>query len=120
MAEQKKAADPNAGVREQVEQTHEARVVNPDADSAEGTVDARLDNRTGRHRPPLQTFPAKPQQVDGPDVMGQAEHTRRTLQARGKAEPSRGMFSAGPHGLSAESVREDDAPLYGTEGIRES
>jgi hypothetical protein len=70
-------------------------------------VDARLDNRAGDQRPPLESFPAKPQQVDGPDLVHQAEHTRRVLAERADGDDvdRKGMHSAGPHGLSDESER---------------
>jgi hypothetical protein len=83
-------------------------------------VDARLDNRTGDARPPLEAFPAKPQQVDGPDVIHQVEHTRKVLEDRrngaGDNVERKGMFSPGPHGLSDESLREGDT-TFGTEGL---
>jgi hypothetical protein len=112
MAEQK--TDPNKGVQKAVQAEHEARV------SGDGdTVDARLDNRTGADRPKVETYPAKPQQVDGPDVMHQVEHTRRTLADRQKAVGKRkGMFSPGPHGISDEKLREAQAPVFGTEGVK--
>lgn len=97
---------PTGDVAADVKALHEARVSVPGAP----TVDARLDNRTGADRPPLETFPAKPQHIDGPDVMHQAAHTAAALKERASAaEDRKGMFSPGPHGLSDESVRESDA-----------
>lgn len=125
MATAKKSDDPGANVASELQAAHEARVTVPGAPS----VDARLDNRTGDQRPPVEEFPAKPQQVDGPDVVHQLEHTRKVLADRDNAKDAgerKGMFSPGPHGLSPESVREgdpakkDDAPLYGTESFTEA
>lgn len=82
-------------------------------------VDARLDNRTGTQRPKVESFPAKPQQVDGPDLMHQAEHTKRTLKKEAADKTNRkGMFSPGPHGLSDDTLREDDEVTFGTEGVK--
>lgn len=115
--------DPNAGVRQQVSDAHEARVTVPGASN----VDARLDNRTGADRPPVEQWPAKPQQIDGPDVVHQVEFTRQVLADRdtdNEAGDRKGMFSPGPHGLSDESLREGGPvgkteTLYGTEGLTE-
>lgn len=83
------------------------------------TVDPRLDNRTGDQRPPLEEFPAKPQQIDGPDLLHQKEATAAALEAKDEDDVERkGMFSPGPHGLSDESVRENDEPEFGTEGLK--
>jgi len=109
---------PQGDVRKSVEQAHEARITVPGASK----VDARLDNRTGADRPPLEKFPAKPQQVDGPDVIHQVEHTRATLKKDalgndvGDPGARKGMFSPGPHGLSDESLREGETS-FGTEGL---
>lgn len=114
--------DGNVGLADQLRESHDARVTVPGADN----VDARLDNRRGADRPPLEEWPAKPQQIDGPDVMTQAEHTRRTLQDRDDAAGDRkGMFSPGPHGLSDETLREggpagETQTLYGTESLTEA
>lgn len=89
------------GIAQDMKSGHEARVTVPGAPG----VDARLDNRSGKDRPPLEAFPAKPQQIDGPDVMGQVEHTRRTLEGREDTVARKGMFSPGQHGLAEESVR---------------
>jgi hypothetical protein len=72
-------------------------------ESAEEKVDARLDNRVGDDRPVRESFPAVPQQIDGPDLAHQAEFTRRYHESRKDSEVSgdrRGMHSPGPHGLS--------------------
>lgn len=83
-------------------------------------VDARLDNRQGRFRPPVEEWPAKPQQVDGPDLPGQAEHTRRTLQdLTDDGGDRKGMYSPGPHGLSDESLRESGT-AFGPEGLADA
>lgn len=89
---------------EAVSKAHEQRVTVPGASN----VDARLDNRVGADRPKLEVFPAKPQQVDGPDVTTQVEHTRRTLNQDALGNDvkdggaRKGMFSPGPHGLSGD------------------
>lgn len=108
-------------VAQELADSHEARVTVPGASN----VDARLDNRVGTDRPKLESFPAKPQQIDGPDVMHQAEHTAKVLADRAKGNDGtgekdverKGMFSPGPHGLSDESLREGDEPTFGTEGL---
>lgn len=85
-ADKKKAADPQARYR---------NPSNPD-------VDMRLDDRTGAARPPLEEFPAVPQQVDGPDVEHQAQHTA-DHRAKGVDDDDverKGAKSLGPHGLS--------------------
>lgn len=114
-----KAATPKSDAGAELAAAHEQRVSVPGADN----VDARLDNRTGTDRPPLETYPAKPQQVDGPDVIHQVEHTRRVLaeQAKDGADgvTRKGMFSPGPHGLSDESLREGET-TFGTEGLTEA
>jgi hypothetical protein len=98
-----KAAKPEAHVSDEVTASHERRTSVPGASN----VDARLDNRTGSDRPPLESFPAKPQQVDGPDVAHQVEHTRATLDkdalgrdVKKSDDERKGMFSPGPHGLT--------------------
>jgi len=110
-----------SGIREQVQAAAEARRTVPGASN----VDARLDNRGGRQRPALEEWPAKPQQIDGPDLSTQDEFTRAALQDRRDDETERkGMFSPGPHGLSNVTLR-DGGPvgetqvLYGTEGLTE-
>lgn len=103
------------GLADQLNESYAARVTVPGAPN----VDARLDNRTGADRPSLETFPAKPQQVDGPDVAHQREFTRAFLAARGGADEGdrKGMYSPGPHGLSDEALRESDEALFGTESL---
>lgn len=109
--------EPGDGLRDAAQAAHQARTTVP---GFEG-VDARLDNRTGAERPKLESWPAKPQQIDGPDVAHQAEHTRATLADREEAVGERkGMHSPGPHGLSEEALRESGKPLYGPEGLSES
>ncbi len=77
---------------------------NKDLEANENTVDPRLDNRIGNQRPKLETFPAKPQQIDGPDLA----HQPNAKEAAELAEKSRedeedgvrkGDSSPGPHGL---------------------
>lgn len=66
-------------------------------DAADPGIDPRLDNRTGDQRPKLEEFPAKPQQIDGPEL-GQ----ERAVAARAKREDvgtRKGAKSPGPHGL---------------------
>src|SRR3954454_4492346 len=73
---------------------------------AEG-VHPALDNRLGSQRPPLETDPAVPQQVDGPDLLHQAEHAEAVGRAEQEANVARkGMFSPGDHGLGDLSARE--------------
>lgn len=62
-------------------------------------VDPRLDNRTGRQRPPLEEFPAKPQQIDGPDVTEQPDRSARPHAEEDDDLPRKGLKSTGPHGL---------------------
>ncbi|MGX4657099.1 hypothetical protein ACWCHM_26120 [Micromonospora sp. SCSIO 07396] len=111
-------SNPAGGLAAELQADHERRVTVPGAPN----VDARLDNRTGDDRPPVESWPAKPQQVDGPDVMGQVEHTRRVLADRDRDKDTverKGMFSPGPHGLSDESLR-DGPTTFGTEGLTEA
>jgi hypothetical protein len=87
-AEKKAANDPQARYR---------NPSNPD-------VDVRLDDRTGTYRPPLEEFPAVPQQVDGPDVEHQAEHTAKHMAKLAEGDDGddverKGAKSLGPHGL---------------------
>ena len=104
--------DPGAKVAEAAKDAHEARTSLQGDRKANGLasgveVDARLDNRTGADRPPVVKFPAVPQQIDGPDVQHQAEFTRAYLAGADERVGNRlGMFSAGPHGLSEDSVRQ--------------
>lgn len=112
--------NPMTGVKAELQASHESRTTVPGAPN----IDARLDNRSGADRPKLETFPAKPQHLSGPDVMHQVEHTQRTLNmdALGKdisQVERKGMFSPGPHGLSDESLREGET-AFGTEELTES
>lgn len=70
-------------------------------------VDPRLDNRTGSDRPVRETSPAVPQQVDGPDLMHQAEHAEAVarLAADAKEVERVGMFSAGDHSTAGYEAR---------------
>jgi hypothetical protein len=82
-----------ARTKDEVEPT--TRELAVDAD--EPGIDPRLDNRRGDQRPKLETFPAKPQQIDGPEL-GQ----ERAVAARAEREdvgPRKGAKSPGPHGL---------------------
>jgi hypothetical protein len=101
------------GLRDAVQALYRARTEVPGRPG----VDGRLDNRQGRFAPPLEKWPAKPQQIDGQDLSGQVEHTRRTLQELEDAGERKGMYSPGPHGLSDEQLRETDEPLFGTESV---
>jgi hypothetical protein len=108
--------DPGEGLREALQASHAARTTVPGAPG----VDARLDNRTGAARPPLEQWPAKPQQVDGPDLAHQAEHTAATLrQLDQEVGERKGMYSPGPHGLSDEELRESGT-AFGPEGLAEA
>lgn len=100
---------------DQLNESYAARVSVPGAPN----VDARLDNRQGTDRPPLESFPAIPQHVDGPDAAHQREFTRAFLAKResGDDVARKGMFSPGPHGLSDEALRETDEALFGTESL---
>jgi hypothetical protein len=74
-------------------------------------VDVRLDDRTGSARPPLEEFPAVPQQVDGPDVEHQAQHTADHMAKLAKGDdeddvPRKGARSLGPHGLGEDGEDE--------------
>ncbi|NYV72982.1 hypothetical protein [Streptomyces sp. UH6] len=73
----------------------ETRELAVDAD--EPGIDPRLDNRTGDQRPKLETFPAKPQQVDGPELGEEKTFARRAR--RSSAGKRKGAKSPGPHGL---------------------
>lgn len=72
------------------------------SEAVEEKVDPRLDNRSGAARPVRESFPAVPQQVDGPDLAHQAEFTRRYHESLKDADlgDRKGMHSPGPHGLS--------------------
>lgn len=70
-------------------------------------VDPRLDNRTGNDRPVRVESPAVPQQVDGPDLMHQAEHAEAVARLAADAEKVErvGMFSAGDHSTAGYEAR---------------
>jgi hypothetical protein len=106
--------DPGAGLAGALQTQFETRTQVP----GHPGIDARLDNRAGAFRPPLEEWPAKPQQIDGPDVAHQVEHTRATLQDREQdLGPRKGAFSIGSHGLSTdESLREGRAVQGPDEG----
>jgi hypothetical protein len=96
--------DPGSGVKDAAEQAAAARTEG--AKTADGVVDARLDNRTGNDRPPVTEGPAVPQQVDGPDLEHHDEHVRKAIAAgvantadAGAAKGSKGAHATGPYGL---------------------
>lgn len=85
----------------------------PAAPDFEDGVHPALDNRTGSQRPPLESDPAVPQQVDGPDLLHQADHAAAVERANKDADIARkGMFSPGDHGLGPVSARD-----RGDEGV---
>jgi hypothetical protein len=103
-------SDPGAGVVDAITRANDARTKVETKGLAKGeVVDARLDNRVGEDRPRRESFPAVPQQVDGPDLAHQAEFTKAYLDAVGsetvKAGSRKGMHSPGPHGLGSEDER---------------
>jgi len=108
-AQSSEKPNPGGNVRESVQEAHDARVEVDAKASGLGkgeVVDARLDNRSGADRPPVEVFPAVPQQIDGPDVQHQAEFTRAYLDsAESRVGARKGMYSPGPHGLSEVEVR---------------
>ncbi|MEU2181236.1 hypothetical protein [Streptomyces thermolilacinus] len=67
-------------------------------DPEEPGIDPRLDNRTGDQRPKLEDFPAKPQQIDGPEV-GETPTPRARGRKASAEGPRKGRRSPGPHGL---------------------
>lgn len=101
--------DPGAGVADAVTAQHEARTTVPGYPE----IDARLDNRSGADRPPLEQWPAKPQQIDGPDVAHQVEHTRATLRGLEDDVERKGQFSVGSHGLSRDESLREGRPVSG-------
>ena len=103
--------EPGEGIRDAVESSFKARTQVPGFDG----IDARLDNRSGAARPPLEEWPAKPQQIDGPDVAGQAEHTRKALQDRDSEDlgARKGMHSIGSHGLGSDEQLREGRPVQG-------
>jgi hypothetical protein len=108
-------SEPGEGLRAAMEAAYKARTEVPGRPG----VDARLDNRSGVNAPPLEEWPAKPQQIDGPDLEHQAEFTRKFLEGREESVGERkGQFSPGPHGLSDESQRGGQA-VEGREGWKD-
>lgn len=100
------------GVRDALAASFQNRAVVPGRPG----VDATLDNRSGAFAPPVEEWPAKPQQVDGPSASRQLAHTQATFEELKAEGDYKGMYSPGPHGLSPESVREPET-LYGTESL---
>lgn len=83
--------------------------------ASEETIDPRLDNRTGDQRPPLETFPAKPQQVDGPSIENHPTAKEAAQIVHEKQEGNgpdgvarKGMHSPGPHGLGTTEAPQFD------------
>lgn len=103
--------DPTKGLTDAVQAQYEARTTVP----GRPDIDARLDNRQGSFRPPLEEWPAKPQQIDGPDVAHQVEHTRATLGdlQQDDGVERKGMFSIGAHGLSQDEQLREGRPVQG-------
>ncbi|MEV5445253.1 hypothetical protein AB0N23_22335, partial [Streptomyces sp. NPDC052644] len=64
------SSTPSTGGRRTTRDTEPAEPATQElaVDPEEPGIDPRLDNRTGDQRPPLEEFPAKPQQVDGPEL----------------------------------------------------
>ncbi|MGW0131896.1 hypothetical protein [Streptomyces sp. NPDC003299] len=75
----------------------ELRTAELTVDADDPGIDPRLDNRTGDQRPKVEEFPAKPQQVDGPEL-GQ-EKAVRARASRKASGTAKGAKSPGPHGL---------------------
>lgn len=76
--------------------------------ASEEVIDPRLDNRTGDNRPPLETFPAKPQQIDGPSVTDTVPRPNKVRETDPVVR--KGMSSPGPHGLGeTEAVSFEEA-----------
>lgn len=107
-----RSSEPGEGLADALQAQFKARTEVP----GHPGIDARLDNRQGRFRPPVERWPAKPQQVDGPDLAGQLDHTRQTLRDLTDVGDTKGMYSPGPHGLSGEALRQGDT-AYGPEGL---
>jgi len=78
-------------------QNTESRAQELAVDANEPRIDPRLDNRTGDQRPKLETFPAKPQQVDGPELGEEKAFAARA--EREDVGTRKGAKSPGPHGL---------------------
>jgi hypothetical protein len=94
---------------------------NKDLVASEETIDPRLDNRTDRERPPLETFPAKPQQIDGPDLMEQPNATEAAEMVKKDADnvTRKGMSSPGPHGLGdTEAPKFDEGATPSSESAK--
>lgn len=73
-------------------------------------VNPALDNRTGDQRPQAAEWPAKPQQVDGPEVGRLAEHAEKVGDTFTPASGDPiGAKSEGPHGLGPHGVTVGDA-----------
>jgi hypothetical protein len=68
-------------------------------DADDPQIDPRLDNRTGDQRPKLEEFPAKPQQIDGPEVGEERVRPAKRGRAVEDRGPRKGAKSPGPHGL---------------------
>jgi hypothetical protein len=66
-------------------------------DAADPGIDPRLDNRTGDQRPKLEEFPAKPQQINGPELGEEKAAAARA--ERQDVGQRKGAKSPGPHGL---------------------
>jgi hypothetical protein len=75
-------------------------------------VNPRLDNRLGDQRPPLEEYPAKPQQVPGPEVGHFAEHAEEFEELNSKFTGGKdvdrlgGLRTEGRHGLGERGVDE--------------
>lgn len=74
-------------------------------DRDEERIDPRLDNRRGAQRPPLEEFPAKPQQIDGPEL-GDPQPRPGERRTEDDDVTRKGMKSPGPHGLGATSAEQ--------------
>ncbi|MCX4622787.1 hypothetical protein ACF09G_13140 [Streptomyces albogriseolus] len=81
--------------KDQAEPTTERLAV----DANEPGIDPRLDNRTGDQRPKLEEFPAKPQQIDGPELGQERAVAARAEREREDVGRRKGAKSPGPHGL---------------------
>lgn len=95
------ASAPAAERKPAKESSGELRTGALEVDADNPSIDPRLDNRTGDQRPKLEEFPAKPQQIDGPEIGEEKEHAKRVArQDRGEVGgPRKGAKSPGPHGL---------------------
>lgn len=73
-------------------------------------VNPALDNRTGDQRPYVAEYPAKPQQIPGPEVGHFAEHAekhRALADKFARKDDALGMRSPGRHGLGDKGLDED-------------